>query len=377
MVPGTEWDFSVIRLNPDGSLDDAFGAANFDGLANATHYTEGAGPAPLSTAVRIRDDDLAALDNGQGNYAGASVSLARQGGADAQDVFSALGNLAFTGSDAVLSGTNVGTVYNGGGRLTIAFNANASQARVDEVLSSLAYANSSDTPSATVVVEWTFSDGNTGSQGSGGALAATGSTTVAIEADEPSPVVVHTLVWSLLEGEDGLPGVAITGGPEAATTDAAGRAEFTATATPALPLTATLEPAGAMAAASSAAVTLQDAVAILKMIAGGVSRNDDNASKLPFQALAADFDGSGVVSLADALGVLRHAVGQPAPRPAWVFVDAEDPSRGQAPLLEPGLPPALSVPVTPPGPAEVTLFGVLRGDVDGSFALPAYGAYGG
>lgn len=83
------------------------------------------------------------------------------------------------------------------------------------------------------------------------------------------------------------------------------------------------------------------------------------------------------MSLADALGVLRHAVGQPAPRPAWVFVDAEDPSRGQGPLLEPGLPPALSVPVTPPGPAEVTLVGVLRGDVDGSFALPAYGVYGG
>ena len=46
----------------------------------------------------------------------------------------------------------------------------------------ITYANSSDAPPASVTIDWTFSDGNAGAQGTGGALAATGSTTVSITA---------------------------------------------------------------------------------------------------------------------------------------------------------------------------------------------------
>ncbi|MFK7915470.1 MAG: Ig-like domain-containing protein [Pseudomonadales bacterium] len=55
-------------------------------------------------------------------------------------------------------------------------------------MQSIAYSNSSDTPPANVQIDWSFSDGNTGEQGSGGALVATGSTTVDITAvnDEPT-----------------------------------------------------------------------------------------------------------------------------------------------------------------------------------------------
>ena len=79
----------------------------------------------------------------------------------------------------MLSGITVGTVSNSAGTLVVTFNSSATQAVVDQVLSSIGYANSIDAPTATVQVDWTFSDGNTrGGQGVSGVLTGTGSSTV-------------------------------------------------------------------------------------------------------------------------------------------------------------------------------------------------------
>ena len=183
-------DFAVVRYNVDGSLDTGFGVGPaIDTLGAAVAYTENAPAVALDASVAVFDADLAALNGGAGNYSGASVTLARSGGSAAEDVFSARGSLAFTGGNAVLSGTTVGTVTNAGGTLTITFNASATQARVNEVLSSIGYANTSDAPPASVQIGWSFSDGNTGSQGSGGALTAAGSTTVNITAVNDTPTI--------------------------------------------------------------------------------------------------------------------------------------------------------------------------------------------
>ena len=95
-------------------------------------------------------------------------------------MFSALGNLSFVGSNAELSGTTVGTVTHTAGMLAITFNASATQARLNETLSSIGYANTSKAIPASVQMAWRFSDGNTSAQGSGGALTAVGTTTVNI-----------------------------------------------------------------------------------------------------------------------------------------------------------------------------------------------------
>ena len=102
-----------------------------------------------------------------------TLTLSRHGGANSQDVFSATGNLsALTqGGNLVLSGVTIGTVTtNSAGTLLLTFNGNATQARVNETLQSIAYANSSDAPPASAQIDWTFSDGNSGAQGPGGAL---------------------------------------------------------------------------------------------------------------------------------------------------------------------------------------------------------------
>ncbi|MEY4863984.1 MAG: hypothetical protein RLZ51_2079, partial [Pseudomonadota bacterium] len=182
-------DFSLIRLNPDGSLDTTFNGESVNTLGGSANYTENAAPVALDTSVSIVDVDLAALDGGIGNYAGASITLRRQGGAHSDDVFSARTNLVLdqSTSQATLSGVVIGGFTLSQGELCITFNGNATQARVDEALSSIGYANASDAPPSSVAIEWVFSDGNSGVQGAGGALTATGYTTVSIVGINDAP----------------------------------------------------------------------------------------------------------------------------------------------------------------------------------------------
>ena len=121
-------------------------------------------------------------------------------------------------------------------------------------------------------------------------------------------------------------------------------------------------------AATSAAVNLQDAIAILKMIVG-LEVNGTGKALSPYQALAADYDGNGLVQLSDAIGVLKHVVGLTAPDPVWYFVNEIDSGvPGKANLL-PGLPQtAIAAALNGSNPVHVGLVGYLSGDVDGSFA---------
>ena len=92
----------------------------------------------------------------------------------------------------MLSGVTIGTVtQNSAGTLVLTFNSNATEARVNEAMQSIAYANSSDTPPCfSVQIDWTFSDGNSGNaQGTGSALTAAASTTVNITAVNDAPTV--------------------------------------------------------------------------------------------------------------------------------------------------------------------------------------------
>ncbi len=201
---GTNGDIAVIRLNADGSLDTTFGLFPLATLGGSVRYNEGDPPIALDIEVGIGDVDLAALtslDGRAGNYAGASVTLARTTGANADDAFSARGNLVFTGTgDVVLSGIAVGTFTNGAGTLAITFNGNASQARVDEVLSSIAYANTSKAPPRNLDIGWSFNDGNVTAQGTGGAKTGTGTSRVEIFNVNDAPVnSVPSAVQTTLE----------------------------------------------------------------------------------------------------------------------------------------------------------------------------------
>lgn len=151
-------------------------------------FTEDGAATVLAAQASVSDADLAAA----GNYNGATLTLSRKGGSNAQDRFSASGTLSTLtqGGSLVVGGTTVGTVTtNSGGTLLFTFNANATQSLVDSVLQQIAYSNSSNTPPASVQLDWTFNDANGGTQGSGGTLAVTQTTTVAITANNDAPVI--------------------------------------------------------------------------------------------------------------------------------------------------------------------------------------------
>ena len=167
-----------------------------------------------------------------------------------------------------------------------------------------------------------------------------------------------------------LSGVSLSaaGTSHSGTTDASGTASFTSVTDASLSLTASRAIPSAEATATSAAVNLQDAIAILKMIVG-LEVNGTGKALSPYQALAADYDGNGLVQLTDAIGVLKHVVGLTAPEPAWRFVNELDATVPSKTTLSPGVAQtSITASLSASSPVKVGLVGYLTGDVDGSYA---------
>lgn len=186
-------NFALARYNTDGSLDTTFGPA-VNTLDAVSAYTENSASFALDKDVQIVDAELA----GTGNYSGATLTLSRHNGANAQDVFSSTSDGTLTtlttGSYFSVDSVTIGRVtINAAGTLTLAFNANATQSLVNKAMQQIAYANTSDAPSPTVQIDWTFNDGNTGAQGTGGAMSVTGSTTVQITVVNDAPIQTTSL----------------------------------------------------------------------------------------------------------------------------------------------------------------------------------------
>ncbi len=182
---GSDADIALVSYNADGSLDTRFHVANtLDG--NPT-FIKGGAAVVLDANVSIFDAELSTAND----FDGATLTLARNGGADADDQFVFDGtNVTFSGANVLVEGMQVGTATFNAGQLTVSFNANATQARVNTLMQNVLYSNGSDAPPAAAQIDWTFNDGNSASaQGSGAALTVTGSTTVNITAVNDAPVI--------------------------------------------------------------------------------------------------------------------------------------------------------------------------------------------
>ena len=192
LAGGANSDFAVVRYNTDGSLDTTFSPSE-NTLDNVTAVYE-QNTAVLASNVLILDTEHAA----SGDYNGATLTLTRHDAASVQDIFSAIGgNLTplNTGSYFAFDSVTIGRVTtNSAGKVSLTFNANATQSLVNKAMQQIAYSNTSDAPPATVQIDWTFNDGNTGAQGTGGAMSVTGSTTVQITAVNDTPVLSVPLV---------------------------------------------------------------------------------------------------------------------------------------------------------------------------------------
>jgi hypothetical protein len=104
--------------------------------------------------------------------------------------------------------------------------------------------------------------------------------------------------------------------------DAAGKASTSSTSQETVYVVPSRSLSTAEVSAADGAVSLPDAIAILKMIVG-LNVNANNTAATAYQVIAADFNQNGSVGLDDAIGVLKHVVGLQAPRPTLKFVDAQ------------------------------------------------------
>lgn len=155
--PGNDFSLTLANLAPV-----------FTNLNGGGTYVENGTAIIIDSNVTVADQELDLLNSGNGNYSGATLTIARNGGANSQDVFGnngLLGTLTANGN-LVYNGTTIGTVTtNSGGTLVLTFNSSATSALVDSVLQNITYANSSDAPPASVTLNWTFNDGNKNSTG--------------------------------------------------------------------------------------------------------------------------------------------------------------------------------------------------------------------
>jgi hypothetical protein len=116
-----------------------------------------------------------------------------------------------------------------------------------------------------------------------------------------------------------------------------------------------------------AAVNLNDAISVLKMIVG-LPVNSDDTPLSPHQSIAADFNQNGQVGLDDAIGMLKLVVGLDAPAPTWRYYDADQlkTSLSSNEALTPASW-ANSARIDDPTATGMRLVGVLTGDADGSW----------
>ena len=154
-------DKSLVRYLQNGTLDTTFGGASSLATKELS-YVEGGPSFVLAESVVISDLNLNQLET----YQGSSISLIRHGGANSSDVFS-IKDI----TSPIIDGTpiSIGTVVkNSNGELKIVFDQNSNQAAVNQLLQRIEYKNTSNSPDLSVLIDWTFSDGNEGTQGTGG-----------------------------------------------------------------------------------------------------------------------------------------------------------------------------------------------------------------
>jgi len=158
--------FLVARLNADGTPDMDFGSK--------PTFEIGGDAVLLDSGIRLDDPDVAEYDgNLGGDFNGFTLTIARQGGTNANDVFSAIdggdltladGAIVIYDDENVYGNVTVGTYTQVGGTLTLTFDNDAYKYQeynlINQVARNIAYENtdSSITEETTVNLVWTFSD---------------------------------------------------------------------------------------------------------------------------------------------------------------------------------------------------------------------------
>ena len=171
------------------TINDGDGTANSgiaQGSATATIHVVSVNDTPTLTGVGpsatvteqiagLLDTNIVAGDldlDAAGNYAGATLTIVNHAGAPAQDIFAVVAGSGYTvaGNALQVGGQTFATFDSTGGVLTLTFTGGATPTKtlVNDAINHVTYKYNGDNPPASVVLDYTLSDGNTGAQGPGG-----------------------------------------------------------------------------------------------------------------------------------------------------------------------------------------------------------------
>ncbi|MEC5342909.1 beta-propeller fold lactonase family protein, partial [Brenneria populi] len=160
-----------ITVSSDGSSIYAGGFFTAGGLGIvsasdivAVSYTEGE-TITVASALTLSDAEYDALNDGAGNYNGATITLVRDGGANAADSYGfADGNgLTYSDGGIYLDGAVIATLVSADGALAVAFTADVTTATANRVLQQLTYTNTSSDPGSSITLVVSVSDRYTAS----------------------------------------------------------------------------------------------------------------------------------------------------------------------------------------------------------------------
>ncbi len=214
MVAGdSDGNMFIASINDSGLVNGQFNAANT--LDATPAYTEDAAAIVLDADVTVYDRELSEADN----FSGASLTLVRDSLASVDDIFGFTDGegLSLVGSH-IFKGGQVIASFDGSsmpGQLTITFTDGNGEiptnADVNHTLRQITYQNGSDNPPSDVQINWTLTDGNTGSQGIGNNRSVTGHTIVSLTAVNDAPVITSNGAGATasLSVNEGVTGVAV------------------------------------------------------------------------------------------------------------------------------------------------------------------------
>ncbi|KAA3668841.1 beta-propeller fold lactonase family protein [Pectobacterium carotovorum] len=144
-------DLQKVELSADGKQLYLIGGDKVHvlnvGIAGAS-YTEGHDATVLLPSGRLSDPQLDALNNGAGDYNGASITVGRQDGGLLEDTFGfkADNGLTLDGNTIVKDGIAIATFTQVEGVLTVTFTAAVTKADAQNVLRQITYHNTSPDP---------------------------------------------------------------------------------------------------------------------------------------------------------------------------------------------------------------------------------------
>ncbi|MEI7267439.1 beta-propeller fold lactonase family protein [Pectobacterium versatile] len=144
-------DLQKVELSADGKQLYLIGGDKVHvlnvGIAGAS-YTEGNDATVLLPSGRLSDPQLDALNNGVGDYRGASITVGRENGGLPEDTFGfkAENGLTLDGNNIIKDGSVIATFTQVDGALTIKFIAAVTKAEAQNVLRQITYQNTSQDP---------------------------------------------------------------------------------------------------------------------------------------------------------------------------------------------------------------------------------------